>query len=83
MKLLFDQNLSPDLVARLKDLFPDSNHVYLLGLDRADDIEVRSFAGSNNFTIVTKDADYSEMHSLVGAHPKSSGSERKLLYIGS
>jgi predicted nuclease of predicted toxin-antitoxin system len=32
MKLLFDQNLSPRLVNRLSDLYPDSNHVYLLGL---------------------------------------------------
>jgi predicted nuclease of predicted toxin-antitoxin system len=27
MKLLFDQNLSPKLVNRLADLFPNSRHV--------------------------------------------------------
>jgi len=31
MKLLFDQNLSPRLVERLTDIFPDSTHVYLKG----------------------------------------------------
>ncbi|MBI2472649.1 MAG: DUF5615 family PIN-like protein [Planctomycetes bacterium] len=29
MKLLFDQNLSPRLVERLTDIFPNSTHVYL------------------------------------------------------
>ncbi|MFB2971179.1 DUF5615 family PIN-like protein [Aerosakkonema sp. BLCC-F183] len=29
MKLLFDHNLSPRLVNRLADIFPDSNHVIL------------------------------------------------------
>lgn len=40
MKLLFDHNLSPILVDRLKDLYPNSNHVYRLGLDQAPDTEV-------------------------------------------
>ncbi|MBI3795645.1 MAG: DUF5615 family PIN-like protein [Deltaproteobacteria bacterium] len=40
MKLLFDQNLSPRLAARLADLYPASSHVYLLGLDRAPDHKV-------------------------------------------
>jgi predicted nuclease of predicted toxin-antitoxin system len=31
MKLLFDQNLSPKLVRRLADLFPDSSHVQAVG----------------------------------------------------
>jgi predicted nuclease of predicted toxin-antitoxin system len=35
MKLLFDQNLSFKLCARLTDLFPGSNQVRLLGLDQA------------------------------------------------
>ena len=28
MKLLFDHNLSPKLIYRLAELFPNSNHVY-------------------------------------------------------
>ena len=39
MKLLFDHNLPPSLIKRLADLFPHSEHVYLLGLDRASDLE--------------------------------------------
>ena len=31
IKLLFEQNLSPRLVNRLADLYPDSNHLYNLG----------------------------------------------------
>lgn len=37
MRLLFDHQLSPKLVARLSDLYPDSAHVYLLGMDQEDD----------------------------------------------
>ena len=70
MKLLFDHNVSPRLVSLLDDLFPDSNHVFLLQLDTADDAEIRSYAAANDFVIVTKDADYSELHSLFGAPPK-------------
>ncbi|MBV8728792.1 MAG: DUF5615 family PIN-like protein [Acidobacteriia bacterium] len=32
MKLLFDENLSRRLMARLADLFPESSHVVLEGL---------------------------------------------------
>lgn len=56
MKLLFDHHLSPRLVGRLADLFPNSNHVYPLNLDEADDYEIWDFAKQNNFTIITKDA---------------------------
>jgi predicted nuclease of predicted toxin-antitoxin system len=44
MKLLFDQNLSPSLVTKLADLYPDSNHVFWLGLDKANDRKVREYA---------------------------------------
>ena len=37
MKLLFDHNLSFKLVARLADLFPDSEHVRNVNLHEADD----------------------------------------------
>jgi predicted nuclease of predicted toxin-antitoxin system len=70
MKLLFDQNLSPRLVTRLADLFPDSDHVYLLGLDQALDIEVWNYARDNDFILVSKDADFSEMNLLQGHPPK-------------
>jgi predicted nuclease of predicted toxin-antitoxin system len=37
MKLLFDQNLSFRLCQDIADLFPESNHVRLLGLSEAGD----------------------------------------------
>ena len=51
MKLLFDQNLSPKLVARLRDLFADSSHVKDCGLGTADDEVVWEYARSNGFAI--------------------------------
>ncbi|WP_017326582.1 DUF5615 family PIN-like protein [Synechococcus sp. PCC 7336] len=59
MKLLFDHNLSPTLVSRLQDLYPNSNHVFKLGLDRKPDDEVWDYAKKGGFTIVTKDSDFS------------------------
>jgi predicted nuclease of predicted toxin-antitoxin system len=70
MKLLFDQNLSPRLVGQLADLYPDSNHVYPLGLDRVPDHEVRAYAQREGFLLVTKDADFSDLCVLRGFPPK-------------
>lgn len=69
MKLLFDHNLSPRLMKRLADLYPDSNHVYLLGLEQSDDEEVWEFARRGDFLIVTKDADFSDLCLLLGFPP--------------
>lgn len=70
MKLLFDQNLSPRLVNCLTDLYPDSNHVYLLGIDQASDKEIWEYAQREGFLIVTKDADFSDLCMLLGFPPK-------------
>lgn len=70
MKLLFDQNLSPRLVNLLSDLYPDSNHVYPLGLDRNSDKEVWEYARREGFLMVTKDADFSDLCMLLGFPPK-------------
>lgn len=70
MKLLFDQNLSPRLVSRLADLYPDSQHVSFLGLDQADDLAVWEYANQNDFTVVTRDSDFSELSVLRGFPPK-------------
>jgi predicted nuclease of predicted toxin-antitoxin system len=40
MKLLFDHNLSPRLVGCLADIYPQSSHLYFLGLDQADDRDI-------------------------------------------
>jgi len=70
MKLLFDHNLPPLLVSRLANLFPQSQHVFALGLDRASDWEIRDYARQNGYFIVTKDADFSELCVLRGFPPK-------------
>ena len=40
VKLPFDQNLSPKLVKRLENIYPNSDHLDLLGLGTADDVLV-------------------------------------------
>ena len=70
MRLLFDQNLPPRLAADLADLFPDSLHVASVGLDCAQDSEIRSFAFDGGYVIVTKDADFGELSLVQGFPPK-------------
>jgi predicted nuclease of predicted toxin-antitoxin system len=70
MKLLFDQNLAPSLVGHLRDLFPGSAHVSQCGLGEASDIAMWEYARDNDFTLVSKDADFVELSTLRGAPPK-------------
>lgn len=70
MKLLFDQNLSRKLVNRLADIFPNSSHVHFHNLTEAEDSEIWEFAKTQNFCIVTQDADFAERSRLYGAPPK-------------
>lgn len=70
MKILFDNNLSHKLIERLGDLFPESSHVMVEGLDEEDDQIIWAFARENNFSIMTKDSDYSDLSILKGSPPK-------------
>ena len=70
MKLLFDQNLSPHLVPHLADLFPGSTHVHEVNLDIASDADVWAYALKNGFTVISKDADFSDLSELRGYPPK-------------
>lgn len=70
MKLLFDQNLSPRLVNRLADLYPDPQHVFFIALDQADDRALWQYANQNDFTVVTRDSDFSELSIFRGFPPK-------------
>ena len=70
MKLLFDQNLSYRLVKALQDEYPDSKHVRDIGLSRAADSVVWSYASDNGFTLVSKDADFHQLSLFHGAPPK-------------
>lgn len=70
MKLLFDENLSPKLVAALADVFPDSAHVDRVGLGSANDGTVWEYARQHDFTLVSKDSDFHEKSLLHGYPPK-------------
>jgi len=70
VKLLFDENLSPNLVIRLADIFPGSLHVREVGLQAADDQVVWEYAKNAALTIVSKDADMHQRSFLFGAPPK-------------
>lgn len=68
--LLYDQNLSPRLVDRLADLYPEAQHVSMIGLSAADDWAVWEYARQHGFMIVTKDVDFGELLVLHGFPPK-------------
>lgn len=70
MKLLFDHNLSPRLVTLLADIYRDSNHVALVNLDQAEDVEVWDFALIHDYIIVTKDSDFNDYGLQRGFPPK-------------
>ncbi len=68
--LLFDQNISPRLIDRLADIYPDSVHVSTLGMGNAMDSEIWQYAHDHDYVIVTKDADFSELGVVRGFPPK-------------
>jgi predicted nuclease of predicted toxin-antitoxin system len=70
VKLLFDHNISPDLVRRLSDLFPKSEHVYYLNIHEEDDSVLWTYARDHEFIVVSKDADFSELSMVRGFPPK-------------
>ena len=70
MRLLIDHNLSPSLTAILQDIYPDSIHVYAIGLEESDDVVVWEYARTNGLLIVTKDADYLAIGARLGHPPK-------------
>jgi predicted nuclease of predicted toxin-antitoxin system len=68
VKLLFDQNLSFELVRSLLEHFPSSMHVREAGLKDADDQQVWEFAKRNGLAIISKDSDF-QQRSLYYGHP--------------
>ncbi len=70
MKLLLDQNLSPQLVNRMEDLYPGSIYVQEVSLAQAVDQIVWDYAGDKGLIIITKDVDFSERVSILGFPPK-------------
>ena len=70
MKLLFDENLSPELVRLIADIFPDSVHVREVGLKSADDPVVWQYAKEHRLIIVSKDSDLHQRSFVLGHPPK-------------
>ena len=70
MKLLFDENLSYRLAARLSDLFPESVHVRDIGMKATVDTIVWEHAKADGFMIVSKDVDMHDLSLALGKPPK-------------
>ena len=70
MRLLFDENLSPQLARLLDDLFPHSMHVREVGLKAADDPLVWEYARDHDLTLVSKDSDMHQRSFVFGPPPK-------------
>ena len=70
MRLLFDQNLSRYLKRHLRDLYPDSSHVWDVELNSTPDPVVWGYAKFHSSVIVTKDADFARLSSSLGYPPK-------------
>jgi len=70
MKLLFDENFSPLLVALLEDLFPDSTHILTVAGPGLADNLVWALARDNDYAIVSKDNDFRQRSFLEGSPPK-------------
>ena len=70
MKLLLDENLSRRIVPALQLRWPGSSQVALLGLERATDAQLCTFAAENGFVIRSKDDDFHRLVSARGYRPK-------------
>jgi predicted nuclease of predicted toxin-antitoxin system len=70
LKLLFDENLSRKLPAKLKAQFPDSSQVLLCGLETKDDLFICSYALQHGYIIVTRDKDFPLLSATLDPSPK-------------
>ena len=70
IRLIFDENLSPSLKYALRDIYPQSLHVFDIGLDEVDDPAIWEYAKDVGYIIVTKDSDFLELSDRLGHPPK-------------
>jgi len=64
MKLLFDENLSPNLPRLVRTDFPGSEHVREIGLKGRTDEDIWNYARVNGFTLISKDRDFFQRAAL-------------------
>lgn len=69
-RLLFDENLSPRLVAWLSDVYHGSAHADEVGLHGRTDREVWEWAREKGFMLVSKDNDFRQLSFFYGPPPK-------------
>ena len=70
MKLLFDENLSPNLPPLVMAAFPASTHVREVGLKGKTDEQIWNYAKLHGFAIISKDKDFYQRAMLYGSPPK-------------
>ena len=70
MKLLIDQNISFRIIPKIIDRFPGTKQVRELGLENHSDRKIWAYAKEHGFAIVTFDADFFDLSSLLGHPPK-------------
>jgi predicted nuclease of predicted toxin-antitoxin system len=70
VKLLFDANVSHELVKDLSSEYPGSSHVREAGLRGAHDNQIWDHARTHGFAIVSKDTDFRERGYVEGFPPK-------------
>ena len=76
MKHLFEENLSPRLVASLSDNFPGSVPVRDVELVQANDVAIRDDTRDHELTIVPKDTDFHHPSFVQAPPPKVVRSRR-------
>jgi predicted nuclease of predicted toxin-antitoxin system len=70
VKILLDQNISYRVANLLTGTFETVDHIKLLKLTDASDIDIWRFAKSNGHTIITFDSDFVDLATLYGTPPK-------------
>ena len=70
LRLLLDENLSERLLPLLSARFENPQHVRLLGLGGADDLEIWELARRDGYLLVTKDEDFLRLSLSRGFPPK-------------
>ncbi|MEY4903605.1 MAG: hypothetical protein RLZZ292_1420 [Bacteroidota bacterium] len=71
MKILIDQNISYRIISRVKENFPEIDHVKSFGLEFSNDHEIFMFARNNGFqAILTLDEDFNHLVMTHDVPPK-------------
>lgn len=68
--LLFDQNISPKITKHVGSIFSGATHTRFVGLEDASDPEIYKYAADRGLHIVTFDADFADLSTILGHPPK-------------